>query len=136
DQAGLADRVRFALASAQDFPGKDYDLVCVFDALHDMGDPLGVAEHIRSALGADGTLLLVEPMAGETLADNLNPVGRIYYSASTAICRPSAQSQDGSYALGNQVPESPWAEIMARAGFGTFERATETPFNRVFQARP
>jgi SAM-dependent methyltransferase len=136
DEAGLADRVRFAVASAQDFPGQDYDLVCVFDALHDMGDPLGAAAHIRSALAPGGSLLLVEPMAGETLADNVNPVGRMFYAASTTICTPSAQSQDGAYALGAQVPERTWADVMGRAGFRTFERATETPFNRVFQARP
>jgi SAM-dependent methyltransferase len=136
DEAGLADQVRFAVASAQDFPGQDYDLVCVFDALHDMGDPLGAAAHVRSALAQDGTFLLVEPMAGETLADNVNPVGRMFYAASTSICTPTAQSQDGAYALGAQVPEGTWAEVMARAGFGSFERATETPFNRVFQARP
>jgi SAM-dependent methyltransferase len=136
DEAGLGDRVRFAVATAQDFPGDGYDLVCVFDALHDMGDPLGAAAHIRSALAPDGTFLLVEPMAGDTLADNANVVGRIFYSASTFICTPSAQSQEGAYALGAQVPDGTWAEVMTRAGFGSFERATETPFNRVFQARP
>jgi SAM-dependent methyltransferase len=136
DEAGLGDRVRFDVASAQDFPGEGYDLVCVFDALHDMGDPLGAAAHIRSALASDGTFLLVEPMAGETLEANVNPVGRIFYSASTFICTPSAQSQDGAYALGAQVPDRTWAEVLTRAGFGRFERATETPFNRVFQARP
>src|SRR3954451_14301052 len=102
-EAGVADRVRFEVASAQDFPGTDYDLVCIFDALHDMGDPPGAARHIRDALAPDGTWLLVEPMAGDCLEDNVNPVGRIFYAASATICTPGAQAQDGGYALGNQV---------------------------------
>lgn len=135
-EAGVADRVRFEVASAQDFPGAGYDLVCIFDALHDMGDPAGAAAHIRAALAPDGTWLLVEPMAGETLTDNANPVGRIFYSASTSICTPAAQSQPGGYALGAQVPEATLADLAAGAGFTRFRRATETPFNRVFEARP
>lgn len=135
-EAGVADRVRFEVASAQDFPGTGYDLVCVFDALHDMGDPLGAARHIRAALAPDGSWLLVEPMSGEDLQANANPVGRIFYAASTCICTPSAQAQPGGYALGNQVPEARLAELVADAGFDTFRRATETPFNRVFEVRP
>jgi SAM-dependent methyltransferase len=135
-EAGVADRVTFEVASAQDFPGSGYDLVCVFDALHDMGDPMGAATHIRQALSAEGAFLLVEPMAGETLEDNVNPVGRIFYSASTFICTPGAQAQPGGYALGAQVPEGTWNDILGDAGFATFKRATETPFNRVFEARP
>ena len=135
-EAGVADRARFEVASAQDFPGQGYDLVCIFDALHDMGDPLGVAHHIRQSLAPDGTFLLVEPMAGERLEDNANPVGRIFYAASTFICTPSAQSQRGGFALGAQVPESRWAALAGEAGFSRFRRATETPFNRVFEARP
>ena len=135
-EAGLADRVRFEVASAQDFPGAGYDLVCIFDALHDMGDPPGAARHIRQALADDGTWLLVEPMAGEQLTDNVNPVGRIFYAASTFICTPAAQAQEGGYALGAQVPEATLAQLAADAGFGRFRRATETPFNRVFEARP
>ena len=135
-EAGVADRVRFDVASAQDFPGSGYDLVCIFDALHDMGDPVGAARHIRDALAEDGTWLLVEPMAGETLEDNVNPVGRIFYSASTFICTPAAQSQEGGYALGAQVPEGTWVDLVTGAGFSRFRRATETPFNRVFEARP
>jgi SAM-dependent methyltransferase len=135
-EAGVADRVRFEAASAQDFPGGNYDLVCIFDALHDMGDPMRAARHIREALADDGTWLLVEPMAGDTLADNLNPVGRIFYSASTCICTPSAQSQPGGYALGAQVPETTWRELLADAGFTRFRRAAETPFNRIFDVRP
>jgi SAM-dependent methyltransferase len=135
-EAGVADRVSFEVASAQDFPGEDFDLVCIFDALHDMGDPLSAARHIRSALAADGTWLLVEPMAGETIEDNMNPVGRIFYSASTFICTPAAQAQEGGYALGAQVPESTLQDLTTTAGFGRFRRATETPFNRVFEVRP
>jgi len=135
-EAGVADRVRFEVASAQDFPGDGYDLVCIFDALHDMGDPLAAARHIRSALAADGTWLLVEPMAGESVEENANPVGRIFYAASTFICTPAAQAQPGGYALGAQVPEAVLAELASEAGFGRFRRATETPFNRVFEVRP
>jgi SAM-dependent methyltransferase len=134
-EAGLADRVRFEVASAQDFPGAAYDLVCIFDALHDMGDPEAAAAHISSALAADGTLLLVEPMAGENVEENLNVVGRIFYSASTVICTPNAQSQGGRYTLGAQVPDTTWAQIMAAGGLTRFRRATETPFNRVFEVR-
>lgn len=135
-EAGVADRVSFEVATAQDFPGEGYDLVCIFDALHDMGDPPGAARHIREALAPDGTWLLVEPMAGEDLDDNVNPVGRIFYAASTFICTPAAQAQSGGYALGNQVPEATLAELAEAAGFSRFRRATETPFNRVFEAQP
>jgi SAM-dependent methyltransferase len=135
-EAGVADRVRFEVAAAQDFPGTDYDLICIFDALHDMGDPPGAARHIREALAPDGTWLLVEPMAGDCLEDNVNPVGRIFYAASTFICTPAAQAQPGGYALGNQVPDATLAEIAHSAGFSRFHRAAETPFNRIFEARP
>jgi 2-polyprenyl-3-methyl-5-hydroxy-6-metoxy-1,4-benzoquinol methylase len=135
-EAGVADRVHFEVASAQDFPGRDYDLVCIFDALHDMGDPASAATHIRESLAPDGTWLLVEPMAGERVEENVNPVGRIFYAASTFICTPAAQAQDGGFALGNQVPEATLAELATGAGFGRFRRATETPFNRVFEVRP
>jgi SAM-dependent methyltransferase len=135
-EAGVADRVRFEVAAAQDFPGEGYDLVCIFDALHDMGDPATAARHIHDALDADGTWLLVEPMAGERLDDNVNPVGRIFYAASTFICTPAAQAQTGGYALGAQVPEATLAGLASDAGFTRFRRATETAFNRVFEARP
>ena len=128
--AGVADRVRFEVASAQDFPGT-YDLVCIFDALHDMGDPVGGARHIRGALGDDGTWLLVEPM---TPTDG--PLGRIFWSASMGICTPSAQAQKGGFALGNQVSDERWADLLGEAGFGRFRRATETPLNRIFEVRP
>ena len=129
-EAGVADRVRFEVASAQDFPGTGYDLVCIFDALHDMGDPVTGARHIHDALADDGTWLLVEPMTADA-----GPVARIFRSASVGICTPSAQAQDGGYALGNQVSDDRWAELLAEAGFGRFRRATETPFNRVFEVR-
>jgi len=135
-EAGVADRLRFEVASAQDFPGTAFDLVCVFDAFHDMGDPPGAARHIREALAPDGTWLLVEPMAGDCVDDNVNPVGRIFYAASTFICTPAAQAQPGGYALGSQVPQATLADIVAGAGFSHFRRVTETPFSRVFEARP
>ncbi|CAN5522535.1 class I SAM-dependent methyltransferase [soil metagenome] len=134
--AGVGDRVRFEVASAEDFERIDggWDLVCVFDALHDMGDPEWVAAHIASTLSDDGTLLLVEPMAGESLEENANPVGRVFYSASTVICTPAGQSQ-GDRALGAQVPDNTWRDILRAAGFTRFRRAAETPFNRVFEVR-
>jgi SAM-dependent methyltransferase len=134
-EAGVAARVRFEVASAQDFPGTGYDLVCIFDALHDMGDPVGGAAHIRGALADDGTWLLVEPMAAGNLEDNVNPVSRIFYAAGVGICTPAAEAQAGGYALGNQVPDERWRELLAGAGFSGFRRATETPFNRVFEVR-
>jgi SAM-dependent methyltransferase len=135
-EAGVGDRVRFETATAQDFPGAGYDLICIFNSLHDMGDPLSAARHIREALARDGTWLLVEPMSRERLHDNVNPIGRIFYATSTFICTPAAQAQSGGYALGNQVPEATLAEIAAAAGFSRFRRATETLFNRVFEVRP
>jgi len=133
--AGVSDRCTFEVAAAKDYPGEGYDLVAVFDALHDMGDPAGAAAHVRRSLAADGTFLLVEPAAGERVEDNLNPVGRIFYSASTLICVPNALSQGGP-ALGSQVPEARLRELLAEAGFGSVRRAAETPFNRVLEARP
>jgi SAM-dependent methyltransferase len=133
--AGVGDRVRFQVASAQDFPGSGYDLVCIFDALHDMGDPVGAARHIRDAMADDGTWLLVEPAAGDDLAGNVNPVSRIYYAGAVGICTPAAQAQPGGFALGNQVPDSRWAELLDGAGFSRFRRATDTPFNRIFEVR-
>ncbi len=134
--AGMADRVRFQVASAQDYPGTGYDLVCVLDALHDMGDPIGAARHIRGSLADDGSWMLVEPIAEDGLENNVNPVSRIYYSAAVGICTPGAQAQDGGFALGNQVPDDRWAELLGGAGFRQFRRATVTPLNRVFEVRP
>jgi SAM-dependent methyltransferase len=134
-EAGVADRVRFEVGSAQDFPGTDFDLVCIFDAFHDMGDPVGGARHIRDALASDGTWLLVEPMAIGGLENNVNPVSRIFYAGAVGICTPAAEAQEGGYALGNQVPDERWSELLGEAGFTRFRRATETPFNRVFEVR-
>ena len=134
--AGVADRARFEVASAQTFSGTGYDLVATFDCLHDMGDPVGAARHIRQALAADGTWLIVEPLAGDALADNLNPVGRIYYSSSTFVCVPNARSQPGGHALGAQAGEVAIRQVTEQAGFTRFRRAAETPFNAVYEARP
>jgi len=135
-EAGVGDRVRFEVASAAEIPGSGYDLACVFDALHDMGDPVGAAARIREVLAPDGTFLLVEPMAGETLEENVHPIGRLFYSAGLFVCVPHAKAQGGVQQLGPQVPESTWRSLLAEAGFTRFRRATETPFNRVFEARP
>jgi ubiquinone/menaquinone biosynthesis C-methylase UbiE len=134
--AGVSDRVGFGVAGAQDFGGSGYDLVTTFDCLHDMGDPVGAARHVRDALAPDGTWLIVEPAAGDTVADNLNPVGRIYYSFSTFLCVPSARSQPGGYALGAQAGEAAIRQAITDAGFTRFRRAAETPFNIVYEARP
>ena len=134
--AGVADRARFEVASAQTFSGAGYDLVATFDCLHDMGDPVGAARHIRQALDADGTWLIVEPLAGDTLAENLNPVSRVYYSFSTFICVPAARSQSGGYTLGAQAGEAAIREVAGQAGFSRFRRAAQTPFNAVYEARP
>ena len=135
-EAGVAERARFEVASAQTFSGTGYDLVATFDCLHDMGDPAGAARHIRDALDADGTWLIVEPLAGDTLAENLNPVGRIYYAGSTLVCVPNARSQPGGYALGAQAGETAILRVAEQAGFTRFRRAAETPFNAVYEARP
>jgi SAM-dependent methyltransferase len=134
-EAGLADRVSFEVASAANFPGTDYDLITVFDALHDMPDPLGAAKHIREALKEDGTLLLVEPMAGDRVEDNLNPVGRLYYGASTVICVPHSMSAEPRTALGAQAGEAALTDLLHDAGFGSVRRAAETPFNIVLEVR-
>jgi SAM-dependent methyltransferase len=133
---GLADRVHFETASAKDFPGEGYGLVTIFDALHDMGDPVGAARHIRSRLAADGTFMLVEPNAGDDLRDNLNPLGRIFYSASAMICTPASMSQEVALALGAQAGEARLKQVAEAAGFTSFRRATETPFNMVLELRP
>ena len=135
-EAGLADRVNFEPAGALDFPGGPYDLVTTFDCLHDLGDPLGAAVHIRSSLAADGTWMIVEPYAGEAVTDNLNPVGRVYYSFSSFLCVPNALSQEGGYALGAQAGEVAIGRVVADAGFRTFRRIAETPFNLVYEAKP
>jgi 2-polyprenyl-3-methyl-5-hydroxy-6-metoxy-1,4-benzoquinol methylase len=136
EEAGVADRVTFEVASATDFPGRDYDLVTTFDALHDMGDPEGAARRVRSALAPDGSWMIVEPIAGDSLEENLNPVGRIYYAASTMICTPGSVAQNLGLALGAQAGERRLGQVVQPAGFGSFRRAAETPFNIVLEARP
>jgi ubiquinone/menaquinone biosynthesis C-methylase UbiE len=134
--AGLAAQVRFEVASAQTFNGGPYDLVTTFDSLHDMGDPLGAARHIREMLAPDGTWMVVEPFAGNSVADNLNPVGRVYYSFSTFLCVPNALSQDGGYSLGAQAGEESIRKLAADAGYAGFRRVAETPFNLIYEVRP
>jgi SAM-dependent methyltransferase len=135
-EAGLHQRVRFDVASAKDFPGEGYDLVCLFDALHDMGDPVGAARRIRESLAPDGTLLLVEPYAGDALEQNLNPVGRAFYGLSTVICTPGSLAQEVGLGLGAQAGERRLAGVLGEAGFRHVRRAAETPFNIVLEARP
>jgi SAM-dependent methyltransferase len=134
--AGVANRTTFEVASAQTYSGTGYDLVTTFDCLHDMGDPLAAARHILHTLNADGTWLIVEPFAGDTVTDNFNPVGRIYYSFSSFLCVPNARSQPGGHALGAQAGEAAIRQVVTEAGFTRFRRAAETPFNIVLEARP
>jgi SAM-dependent methyltransferase len=133
--AGVGDRVSFEVAPATAFPGGDYDLVTMFDCLHDMGDPAGAARHTRGALAADGTWMIVEPAAGDRVEDNLNPVGRAFYAFSTLLCTPCSLSQEVGLALGAQAGEGRIADIVTGAGFGHFGRVAETPFNMVLEAR-
>jgi ubiquinone/menaquinone biosynthesis C-methylase UbiE len=135
-EAGVADRVTFEVATASSFSGAGYDLATTFDCLHDMGDPLAAARHIRQALKSDGTWLVVEPAAADDVAANLNPVGRAYYSFSTLLCVPNALSQAGGYALGAQAGEAAIRQVATDAGFTRFRRASETPFNIVYEVRP
>jgi SAM-dependent methyltransferase len=134
--AGVADRVRFEIAPAASYPGVEYDLVTMFDCLHDMGDPVGAARHVHGTLKRDGTWLIVEPMAADRVEGNLNPVGRAYYSFSTLLCTPASLSQEVGLALGAQAGEARIADVVGTAGFTRFRRAAETPFNLVFEARP
>ena len=121
---------------AKDYAGNDFDLVTCFDCLHDMGDPAGAAAHIRQSLKPDGTWMIVEPMAGDTLQQNLNPVGRLYYAGSTMICVPTSLSQEVGAALGAQAGETKLREVIHNGGFSSVRRATETPFNMILEARP
>jgi SAM-dependent methyltransferase len=136
EEAGVADRVRFEVTDASTQPGGDYDLVTMFDCLHDMGDPVGAARQVRRTLKPDGTWLIVEPMAGDRVEDNLNPVGRAYYGFSTFLCTPASLSQDVGLALGAQAGEARIKDVVSGGGFTRFRRAAETPFNLVFEARP
>jgi SAM-dependent methyltransferase len=135
-EAGVADRCVFEVASAQNFPGSNYDLVACFDCLHDMGDPVGASRQVLDALADDGTWLIVEPFAGDSIEENMTPVGRVFYAASTLICTPASRSQEVGLGLGAQAGEARLREVVSEAGFSRFRRATETPFNLVLEARP
>jgi SAM-dependent methyltransferase len=135
-EAGVGRRVRFELATAQDFSGAGFDLICLFDCLHDMGDPVGAARRVRQALASDGTLLLVEPFAGDGLEQNLNPISRTFYGFSTVVCTPASLAQEVGLGLGAQAGEARLAEVLREAGFSRVRRATETPFNLILEARP
>ena len=135
-EGGVGERVSFEVAKAKDFPGNDYDFVTYFDCLHDMGDPVGAAAHVRESLASDGTWMIVEPFAHDDVKDNLNPIGRAFYSASTLICTPASLSQETGLALGAQAGEGRMREVVTKGGFSHFHRATETPFNLVYEAKP
>jgi 2-polyprenyl-3-methyl-5-hydroxy-6-metoxy-1,4-benzoquinol methylase len=134
--AGVAGRIRFEVTKAKDYPGKDYDLVTFFDCLHDMGDPAGASKHVHSSLKKDGTWMIVEPFAGDKLEDNLNPIGRAFYGASALVCTPASLSQEVGLALGAQAGEKRLRDVVTSGGFSRFRRATQTPFNLIFEARP
>ncbi len=131
----MSANTRFEVGTAKDYPEKNFDLVAFFDCLHDMGDPAGAAAHVRQSLKSDGSWMIVEPMAGDALEDNLNPVGRIYYAASTMVCVPTSLSQEVGAALGAQAGEAKLREVITAGGFRNVRRATETPFNMILEAR-
>lgn len=133
--AGVTGRTTFATAKATDFPGTGYDLITCFDCVHDMGDPVGALAHMREALAPGGTLMIVEPFAGDSLEENLTPLGRIFYAFSTMICTPAAHAQSGGYTLGAQCGEPGMRDVATKAGFTSFRRATQTPFNLVYELR-
>lgn len=135
-EAGVSDRVTFEVSGAEDFPGEDYDLICVFNALHEWGDPVGAARHIRAGLAADGTWMFTEPLAADRVEDNHTVFGRTFYSVSTLVCTPSALSQGARDALGAQAGETAIHDVVNEAGFTRFRRATETPAFMVLEARP
>jgi SAM-dependent methyltransferase len=136
DEAGVADRVRFEVAPADEFSGKGFGLVTMFDCLHDMGDPVGAASHVRKALADDGTWMVVEPMAGDRPEENFNPVGRAFYGFSTLLCTPASLSQDVGLALGTQAGPARLRDVTVAGGFTRFARVAETPFNQVLEVRP
>jgi SAM-dependent methyltransferase len=136
NEAGVGERAHFEVASAKEFPARDYDLVCAFDCLHDMGDPVGASAHVLETLDADGTWMIVEPFANDALQDNLTPVGRVFYGASTVICTPASLDQEVGLALGAQAGEGRLREVLEQGGFTRVRRATETPFNLILEARP
>jgi SAM-dependent methyltransferase len=133
--AGVADRITFEVATAKDYPGSGYALVCVFDCLHDMGDPVGASRHVFETLAPGGTWMIVEPYANDRVEANLNPVGRLYYAASTTICTPASLAQEVGLALGAQAGEARLTEVITEGGFTHVRRATETPFNLILEAR-
>lgn len=135
-QAGVSERVHFEAASAKDYPGNDYDLVAVFDCPHDMGDPVGASAHVKRSLKPDGAWMIVEPFANDRLEDNLNPVGRVFFSASTFICTPASRAQEVGLCLGAQAGEARMRSVVMQGGFTHFRRATQTPFNLIYEARP
>ncbi len=130
------NNVSFEVAAAKEYPGRDYNFVAFFDCLHDMGDPVGAVQHVRETLTEDGTLMLVEPFANDTLAENLNPVGRVYYAFSTSVCIPCSLSQEVGLALGAQAGEPRLRDVVTQGGFSHFRRAAETPFNLILEAKP
>jgi SAM-dependent methyltransferase len=134
-EAGVSGNTRFEVGSAKNYPGT-YDLVAFFDCLHDMGDPEGAAAHVRQSLKPDGTWMIVEPFAHDHLSANLNPVGRVYYAASTFVCTPASLSQEVGLGLGAQAGEARLRRVVTNGGFTRFRRAAETPFNMVLEARP
>lgn len=134
-EAGVSERVQFAQGTAKNYPGKDYDLICYFDCLHDMGDPVGAAQHAWQSLRSDGTVLLVEPYADDSLDQNITPVGRLFYAASTFICTPNSLSQEVGLGLGAQAGEARLRQVFVEAGFKHFRRAAQTPFNLILEAR-
>ena len=135
-EAGIGDRLSFEVSPASSFPGTGYDLIAVFDSLHDMGDPVGAAKHVKQALAPDGTWLIVEPIAGDSVEQNLNPVGRAYYAFSSFLCVPNSLSQPVGLALGAQAGQRRIHDIVTAAGFTRFRKVSETPFNLVYEARP
>jgi SAM-dependent methyltransferase len=135
-EAGVSDRVDFEVAPAQGFSGSGYDLVTMFDCLHDMGDPVGAAHHVREVIADDGTWMIVEPVAGDNVEDNLNPVGRVYYGFSTLLCTPASLSQEVGRALGTQAGPARIRDVVTTAGFSRFRLAAQTPFNNVYEVRP
>ncbi len=134
-EAGVADRITFEVAKAKEFPGNGYDLVAFFDCLHDMGDPIGASKHVLGSLAADGTWMIVEPYANDHVEQNLNPIGRAFYSASTLVCTPASLSQEVGLGLGAQAGEARLRDVVTKGGFKRFRRATETPFNLILEAR-
>ncbi len=136
EQAGVSDRVKFEVAKSKEYPGNDYDFVTFFDCLHDMGDPVGAATHVKNSLKEDGSWMIVEPFANDKTEDNFNPVGRVYYSASTLICTPASLSQEVGLALGAQAGEQRLREVALEGGFSSLRRTSETPFNLILEAKP